>query len=68
MSQILIDLPVIDKDDFKEWKKIIGRKLKKVSIDCDDLVLEFDGWTVTISRQYSDAYGDNVFWNFQKEE
>jgi hypothetical protein len=69
MSIILIDIPVIKKEDVKEWKKLIGKKLRKVETEYDEnLILDFGDVTVRVSRQYSDAYGDNVFWNFERRK
>lgn len=64
---VVTDLRVIDKEDIKKWKKLIGKKLKKIEIGYGDLILHFEGMSVTVSMQYSEAYGTNVFWNFEKE-
>ena len=48
-------------------KKLVGQELKGVKQDCEDLILEFTGVTVRISAQYSDAYGSNMFWDFEKK-
>jgi hypothetical protein len=67
MSALIFDLDVIKKDDFRRLKTLVGQKLESVKLDCDDLILEFTGVTVSVLAQYSDAYGCNVFWGFEKK-
>jgi len=66
MSTTLIDINVIDKNDFKEIKKLEGQKLKSVRKEDTNLVLFFEGKKLTISMQDSDAYGTNVFFEISK--
>jgi len=59
---------VIDEDDYKKFKKIVGQKLTDVIIDEYDLVLVFETKKVIISMQDSDAYGTNIFFDFEDIE
>ena len=65
MSRMVWDIDVIDNDDYKKFKKIVGQKLIDVIHDEDDLVLIFEIKKVRISMQDSDAYGTNVFFDFE---
>ena len=68
MSRMVWDIDVIDNDDYKKFKKIVGQKLIDVIHDEDDLVLIFETKKVRISMQDSDAYGTNVFFDFENNK
>ena len=68
MSIMVWDRDVIDEEDYKKFKKIVGQKLTDVIIDEYDLVLVFETKKVEISMQDSDAYGTNVFFDFEDIE
>ena len=63
---MVIDEDAISSENFDELKKLKGEMLVSLSHDDLDLILVFEKHKVTISRQYSEEYGDGIFWEIEK--
>ncbi len=62
---MVTDEDAISNDNFKRLEILKGEKLIELSHDDGDLILFFEKHKVTISRQYSEDYGDNIFWEIE---
>ncbi len=65
---MVTDEDAISNDDFNRLEILKGEKLIELSHDDGDLILFFEKHKVTISRQYSEDYGDIIFWEIEKNK
>lgn len=65
MSTQIVDEEPISDEDVLLLKDVIGEKLIEVTNEGRELKLIFQKHIITVTKQWSDVYGTNVFWDIE---